>query len=271
MRMTDPAPDFWSRWWDDWLRSLYDIRHFRLLATRPPSTCLLYFLLLATLAAGVDTGIFAVRFLARFDRLVGRLVAEVGRVEVKDGVLTSPVAQPYRLAMEDFGSLVIDTTGAVTRPEPGQVLVTAREVLYGRAGGEAMREPLDRVKNLVLDAAASAEWARTVKVTLIPLVGGMALWSHLLRKAVHVLWLAVLAWLWSRARRRPLAFAPAGAVAVMSLNAPLLLASLAAVLDVESPPVFWFGVFLSVVYLVAGVEAACAPGPVPVAGAGEPE
>lgn len=113
----------------DFYRSIWDIRNYSEFATRPLGSAVKYLLVLVgilTLVASID---FAVRFFPRFNLFAAKVSADIEQVEIKDGTLSSPVAQPYTIEVNGIGSIVLDTTGTVKVPGTDQILVTAKNIV----------------------------------------------------------------------------------------------------------------------------------------------
>lgn len=102
-----------------------------------------------------------------------RLLAEwshkhLPEISIRDGIVTSPVSQPYT-AFEDNFVFILDTTGEIDRIQPqyaNGVLVTKDRLWIKRPGVETQNVDLSWVKELDLNAQVVESW----KGKLIPVI-----------------------------------------------------------------------------------------------------
>lgn len=245
---------FWNQCAEDFFRGLVDIRRYAALSGRGLTRGFQYLLLLSLLCAAVDMAIFSAMFFPRFARFSSALIAGVESVSIRDGVLSSPVKQPFSLGVEGVGTLIIDTTGATAEPAEGQILVTAREILSREASGAVRRDSFSSVKDLTLDRAAFERWKKTVELSIVPLVGSMTYLSHLVRKALFSFVLFLIGFLYVRLRRFDLDWQSVWTVALYALSAPVALYVLVRAVGIAPPFFALFSLLAGMIYLLGGLS-----------------
>lgn len=124
-------------------------------------------------------------------------------ITVKEGTVSSPVAQPYRRADGNF-IFILDTTGAETRVDPqygNGVLVMKDRALVKREGVETQEIDLKWVKDLTLNAATVRQWKERALPLLFPILFAVLFLGMVISKTLQALLFALVVWVFSNAKQ----------------------------------------------------------------------
>lgn len=197
---------------------------------------------------------------------VPKIAAEVPPITIVDGVVSSPVEQPYevRFPPEAGGDgpgdlfFVLDTTGQVNtlRDTEAMVLLT-RDRLYTRdeRKGEERSFDLSGIKQFNLDAKVVQGWADGTSRVLGWVGFPVSLLFSLAFRLVQGVIYAAIALVWNGVFNARLSFAALMRLAFIAITPVLLIDTVLLLIPATVP--FWtlLGILLAQVYLFAAVMA----------------
>lgn len=205
-----------------------------------------------------------------------KITEEIPPISVTDGVVSSPVAQPYvvRLPPSQPGGeagepfFVLDTTGQVNsfRDTEAMVLLT-RDRLHMRddRNGEERSFDLSEVKRFNLDGAAVQGWAQSSSRVFGWVGFPISLLLSLVFRLVQGVVYAAIGLIWNNAFNARLSFAALMRLSFIAVTPVLLIDTALLLAGVTVPFGTLFGIAIAQVYLAAAVAANRQDGPPPYA------
>ena len=224
------------------------------------------FLLLAVLWIPVMVGLHL-----DLDRFAGdevqRMIEQVPRVEIKDGVVSVDAEQPYRISDPDTGEVfaVLDTTGQVTSLDDLEhgILLTESQLIVKKSCFETQTIDLSQVESTVIDAETLQHWVDAGSEWFALLAYPLCLIASYVYRMLQVLLYGAVGLLFNAMTGGDLGYPACMRLAVMAVTPVLILDTARGLLDLSIP--FWGPLCLVIAmgYLVFGVKSA--------AGAGDPD
>lgn len=199
-----------------------------------------------------------------------KLVSQVPKITITNGVVTCDRPQPYVIRDPDTGAplVIVDTTGkTVEPPKPAFALLTKDAVITRDAQGMIKKMPLDGVKSFYLDQARVSGWLQDLKGWLPVFFGVLLVFAWLARLLQLLIYAGIGQALASNFRAR---LTYGGAMRLTAI-AIIPVAVLTTVLDLLHVPGLGCGGWaleriLEFVILVFAIKANGGPKPLPFAG-----
>ena len=218
-----------------------------------------YLLLLLLITWGIQFALWAPRVTDFVKNQVPELAAEVPTIDIKDGVVTADVEQPYVVEDEETGKpiFVIDTTGATTEPPPDapSMLLTKTHFIMRDENGKVTSQPLKGI-TFRLDRQSIQAVADRVHGWFWPVGYPLAVLGSLIGRLIQVLIYALIGLAVASSIRPALSFGALMRLAALSIT-PILLIDTALIATGVSLGWGWRlgGIALAIVLLVLMVRA----------------
>jgi hypothetical protein len=189
-------------------------------------------------------------------------VQDVPPITIKDGVVSSPVEQPYYIKDKQGGKTfaVIDTTGTITSLDQtdGAIMLLTDTKLHYRDNnnpGQVKIQDLSQVKNFYVDKDIINSWvmwgAKWAAWVLIPLVFVFSFIYRLIQGLIY----ALIGLIWNNVFNANLSFGALMRLAFVAVT-PVILADTALSLAHVNVPAWWLLCFvIAMIYLAVGVKA----------------
>ncbi len=113
-------------------------------------------------------------------------------INIKNGMVSSPVQQPYVVKFEG-GEFILDTTQDVRdhlEDAPAVVIVGKSSILTKKPSGEIREQPFNKDVNLDFDSARLNEWIGVAQTWIFPVCAFVVLFWQGLWKLIQVLLVA---------------------------------------------------------------------------------
>ena len=114
------------------------------------------------------------------DRYLDGFLAQIPKIEIANGVVTSEVSQPYTIKNPESGKdlAILDTTGKVdSLADTDAVLLLTKDKVYlRREGGGIQTENLSEVETFRIDAQSVESWVSTMS-WLAPWIFGLVVFG----------------------------------------------------------------------------------------------
>ena len=152
--------------------SCSDFSFYRTIVRQKLRPTIQYLLILLFFVALISSAVYYFYFKSGMNTLVTWSQKHLPEISIRDGVVTSPVEQPYTSFEEDF-MFVLDTTGTVKYFEPqvvNGVLVMKDRIRIRRPGMETQDVDLKWVKELDLNVQIIETWKNKITPLIIPFV-----------------------------------------------------------------------------------------------------
>ena len=222
-----------------------------------------YLAFLLGIAWLITVAVLHQRFRSWCENEAPAIVAQIPPLSLKDGELSADVEQPYFLADETSGEMivVIDTTGAITTLEQAgaRVLLTKTEAIVERNPQEIRVYRFNAIGDFALDQAKVQGWLAWLANWLGFVLFPFALAGSYLYRVVQIVVYAGIGLLFARILQVPLSYPAAASVATLSITPPVLLSTAAQLTQarIPLPWLFWFLMAMS--YLFFGVYSNRSP------------
>jgi len=185
---------------------------------------------------------------------------DIPPITMKDGVVSSPVDQPYEIKDKDTGRVlaVLDTTGTVNSLDdtPAQVLLTQNKLHYRKSNrNQTETTDLSQVKSFYLDRERVVSWVNTGAKWLAPGLYIPAVLGSLAFRLVQALIYGAIGLALASMFDVRLSFAAAMRLAVIAVTPVILLDTIFSLTGIDIP--FWtlLGIVIALVYLAIAVKA----------------
>jgi hypothetical protein len=162
-----------------------------------------------------------------------QLVKDVPPITIKDGVVSSPVAQPYLIKDPDTGRpfAILDTTGQIESLDDagGAVILLTRDKLHFHQGtnGETRIRDLSGVKSFFVDRQRLAGWMDTFVLWFLPFGFAFVLVGSLAYRIVQGLIYAAIGLIFNSVFDARLTYAALMRLAFVSITPVILLDTVA--------------------------------------------
>ena len=171
-------------------------------------------------------------------------------VEIKDGVVSAEVEQPFIVEEKDFIA-VIDTTGAIQEVpaefESG-ILLAKDKLLVKRDSIRTEEIDLSKIKSFMLDSKTLTKWRKILVTAIIPFMIVMLFIYFVFAKAIQALIAAAVILIF----KSKLLYSKAFNVAIYALTPATLLAVLVMMIFLKPLPYFpviYLGMYIAFVWL----------------------
>jgi hypothetical protein len=188
-------------------------------------------------------------------------VADVPPVTITDGVVSSPVKQPYEMRDQKSGKLwgVIDTTGEITSmDQTAAYLLVTRDKLHYRNPdrGEVRVQDLSKVKSFYVDKNRITGWAETTRKLMLPLLFPLMLVLALIWRLIMGVVYALIGMIFNSAFNARLSFDALMRLAAVAVVTPLLIDTILSLTRVSGGCAWTLISFaLVIVYLAVAIRA----------------
>ncbi|CAN5362126.1 DUF1189 family protein [soil metagenome] len=218
----------------------------------------LYLLLLVAITGAITAAKFhyEVKKFARDD--FPTAVQDVPPISIRDGVVSSPVKQPYEIVNKKTGEVfaVLDTTGTVTslKDSPAMMLVTANELHY-RDNKQIKIQDLSDIKTFDLDRQKLQRWMDVGAGWVGPGMFAFFLIFGFIYRLIQALIYALFGLAFAAMFKARLSYQQLIRLAIISVTTVMLLD---AALDVAGLHIPFFGFIcfaITMVYLAVAVQS----------------
>jgi len=189
------------------------------------------------------------------------VVQDFPPITIKDGIVSSPVQQPYEIRDHESGKLfaVVDTTGKISSLDDTEamILLTETKLHYreNNGNGQTKIQDLKQIKNFYIDKAVATSWvdwgARWAAAVLIPI----AFIASFLYRLVQGIIYAAIGLIWNGAFNAKLSFAALMRLSFAAVTPVILLSTVLDLLNINVPLWPLICLALAMVYLGVAVKA----------------
>ena len=186
-------------------------------------------------------------------------------ITIKDGVVSSPVDQPYTMKDQKTGKAfaVLDTTGEITSLDQtdADILLTENKLIYrdNKTSGQTKIQDLSHIKNLYVDRARVTNWmdvgARWFAVIAVPI----CFFFTFLYRLIQSLLYAAIGLIWNNSFNAKLSYAALMRLSCVAVTPVILLETVLTMCGVHVP--FWGTLcgLIAMIYLAIAVKANAQP------------
>ena len=222
-----------------------------------------YLLILVAGTWAIDMGYWYPRVVAFGRNEVPKFAAKVPTIDIKDGVVTADVEQPYVVKDPDTGKtlFVIDTTGATTEPPEVPSALLTRDALIFRDKNKVQTLPLKDAPPIRIDSAAvqsvyDKEVVRDWWPQTFPILVVISVILRLLQMLVY----GLIAMLVGSSVRPPLTFAACMRLSTIAVTPVILIDTLLWLKGYQFSCIWWIvAPVLEITLLVFMVKACDEP------------
>jgi len=187
----------------------------------------------------------------------GSILAQLPKVVIHDGRLSSPVVMPYVIRDDHHRAVaIIDTTGQVASLDSteAQVLATSTRIFYRKSASETRVFELARISHFELDREKVRRWLGLAVIWFVPLVSPFVFGGVFILRLCQVLLLAAAGIPVSGSRGGRLGYPALMRLAAVAFTPTFVLDMLRTV-GVKVPQWWLLSIVIAAVYLVFGIAA----------------
>ena len=222
-----------------------------------------YMLILLAATWAIDMGYWYPRVVEFARTEVPKFAAKVPTIEIKDGVATADVEQPYVVKDPDSGKtiFVIDTTGQTTEPPEVPSGLLTRDALIIKDQNKVQTLPLKDLPPMRIDSATVQEFFDQAVVRnwwpkYFPIAVSLAMVFRLLQMLIY----GVIAMLVASSVRPPLSFAACMRLSAIAITPVILIDTLLWLKGYQFSCIWWLvAPVLQITLLVFMVKACDEP------------
>jgi len=221
--------------------SCTDFPFYKTIVRQKMFSTIQYFVILLFLVALITTGVYYFYFKAGANLLVDWAVKHLPEISIREGIVSSPVSQPYT-AIDDNFIFILDTTGEVDRLDPQittGVLVMKDRVWIKRKGMETQDIDLSWIKELDLNAYIVSTWKDKIIPLMMPLVFIFSLIGLLLSKMIQAFMFSFMVSLFYPEEKSGLGLQELFNLCVYAATPAILIGLLVQVLHLQIPLFWW--------------------------------
>jgi hypothetical protein len=235
--------------------------------------CFLYMLILQTASWAVDMSVWYPKLTAYARDEVPKIAAKVPAIEIKDGIATADVEQPYIIRDPDSGKalFVIDTTGATTEPPEVPSGLLTRDSLIIRDENKVQTLPLKELPPMSINPGTVQAAFDKIVGMFWPVGLPIAAIVWMILRLLQMLIYGLLAMAVGSGVRPPLGFAAGMRLAAIAITPVILLDTVLWAVGMPMWCFWWIAApVLEIVLLVFMVRANDDPSAMPpgIAGGG---
>jgi hypothetical protein len=189
-----------------------------------------------------------------------KLADDIPPITIKNGVVSSPVEQPYEIKDKQTGKVfaVLDTTGTINSLDdtPAVILLTQNKLHYrGQNANETRITDLSKVESFYLDKQKVMGWMGTLSKWFFPGAYVPAVLFSFAMRLVQALIYGAIGLAFASMFEVRLAYPAAMRLAIIAVTPVILLDTILGLAGVNIP--FWtlIGIVIALVYLAMAVKA----------------
>jgi hypothetical protein len=206
-----------------------------------------------------------------------KVVEDFPPITIKDGVVSSPVDQPFYMKDKESGKTfaVLDTTGTINSLDDADgafILLTENKLIYHDSSnpGQTKIQDLSQIKNFYIDRPIVTNWvswgARWAAVVVVPI----CFIGSLIYRIIQGLIYAAFGMIWNSTFNARLQYPALLRLTFLSITPVLILTTVLSVLKIDIPMLSLICLVIAQIYLAMAVKAnEQAPAP-PAYGYGAP-
>lgn len=189
-----------------------------------------------------------------------KLADDIPPITLKDGVVSSPVEQPYEIKDKQTGKVfaVLDTTGTINSLDdtPAMILLTQNKLhVREQNRNQTKTYDLSQFKSFYLDKQKAIELMRTVAKWFFPAAYVPAVLFSFAMRLIQALVYGAIGLAFASMFEARLTFPAAMRLAIIAVTPVILLDTILGLANVHIP--FWtlIGIVIAMVYLAMAVRA----------------